>query len=278
MTKMAESQSANFKKTQNEIISFTSEFVEKEIGNLKKIKEESIKKIKNSAEKVKKMLINDQEELRLNIRLIYDENRQLIKQRVSDMQKIDTELKTITSTQTEILNTLNYTKEELVTMKNFQECLLESTKILFSLLKQDEKDRENLQLTAYSEHRSKSLTKHKPQVTLRPECLSCSGQASSVYSAFKIACLNYTPSDILFNNRHFPRISLIKLLGEYIFHIKEYPYYNPTITDSKASGRDESFLKLNSKTPKLSARYLLNNSSSRISELESSLVLRKNKG
>lgn len=276
MTRIAESKTDNLKKTQNEIMSFTSEFVEKEVENLKNIKEESIKKIKKSAEKVKKMLINDQEELRLNIKLIYDENRQLIKQRVNDMQKIENELKTITGTQLEILNTFNYTKEELNSLKNFQEGLLESTKILFYLLKQDEKDRENLQLTAYSEHRSKSLTKHKPQVTLRPECLSCSGQASSVYSAFKMACLNYTPSEIIFNNKHFPRTSLIKLLGEYISHIKEYPYYTPTITESKASGRDESFLKLNSKTPKIPGRYLLNNSSSRISELESSII-RKNK-
>ena len=272
-TRVAEKNSKKLKKTQEKLIKFSTDFIQNEIKKLKIAKKEALDKIEQSAETVRNMMINDQEELRINIRLIYDENKYLMKQRNTDMMKVDNEVKQLNSVQLDQSNDIRYLKEELQSIKNFQDCLLESSKILFNLLKQDEKDRENLQLTGLGE--SKSHSKVRPTLTLRPECLSCSGQASSVYSAFKLACINYLPSEVEHKSKLLPRKTLIRVLGEYLSHIHEFPYFTPTLLESKLTAvNEENFLKSSSKTPKISSRYLLNNSTSRITDLDSSILKR----
>jgi len=41
----------------------------------------------------------------------------------------------------------------------------------------------------------------KNVMQLDPKCLSCSGQGSSLISTFKLACLAYTPSPVIFRSK-----------------------------------------------------------------------------
>lgn len=93
--------------------------------------------------------------------------------------------------------------------RGLAECLIS----LQTLLVQDEKDRENIQLTGYREaNRSGS----KPVISLNQDCLSCSGQTQPYLTAFKIACLNYAPSLVRFRGNLLPRIQVIEQVGSLV--------------------------------------------------------------
>ena len=93
--------------------------------------------------------------------------------------------------------------------RGLAECLIS----LQTLLAQDEKDRENIQLTGYREaNRSGS----KPVISLNQDCLSCSGQTQPYLTAFKIACLNYAPSLVRFRGNLLPRIQVIEQVGSLV--------------------------------------------------------------
>jgi hypothetical protein len=93
--------------------------------------------------------------------------------------------------------------------RGLAECLI----FLQTLLVQDEKDRENIQLTGYREaNRSGS----KPVISLNQDCLSCSGQTQPYLTAFKIACLNYAPSLVRFRGNLLPRIQVIEQVGSLV--------------------------------------------------------------
>ena len=51
----------------------------------------------------------------------------------------------------------------------------------------------------------------KPILTLDKRCLSCSGQASAVVSAYKVACLAYAPSKVQYGYSVYDRKSLLKV-------------------------------------------------------------------
>lgn len=45
----------------------------------------------------------------------------------------------------------------------------------------------------------------KSVLALDPKCLSCSGQNSTLISTFKMACLAYAPTPVVFRNVEFTR-------------------------------------------------------------------------
>ena len=91
--------------------------------------------------------------------------------------------------------------------KNFSN-IIECLKILNVLCKQDESDRESIALMGYKESKNKGQT--KPIISLDKQCLTCTGQASVVITAFKIACLAYTPSSVTYKENTFSRKELLE--------------------------------------------------------------------
>ncbi|OMJ66946.1 hypothetical protein SteCoe_36034 [Stentor coeruleus] len=92
--------------------------------------------------------------------------------------------------------------------------LVEFCKVLHTILTQEEEDRENLSLLGFSETNAKLIP--KPYLSLKPECMSCSGSNTLVTSAFKMACINYNPSPVKYNLRSFSRKQIIQTLGTFL--------------------------------------------------------------
>lgn len=265
----------DFNKLQEDMRKDIEKFIYNQISDLYKHKDESVEELNNLTNQIKADIRKDQQELRLNMKLIDDENKQLIRQRALDVQKFDAETSSIRSIVDKHIKDIASMKEDITSLQNLTNGFEVVLQIIFSLISQDEEDRRGIHLIGMAENKQKLGSKSKPVVSLKPECLSCTGQASSAYSAFKIACLNYYPSDVQFNRKFYSRASLIMLLGDYSNHFRELPYYIPVTKESKFSQREDSFLRT-SKTPKISARFLLNNSTSRItSDLESSSIMRR---
>ena len=107
-------------------------------------------------------------------------------------------------------------EQALTVLKEACRGLAESLVAIQTLFAQDEKDRENIQLSGYREaHRSGS----KPVISLNSDCLSCSGQTQPYLAAFKIACLNYTPSLVRFRGSLLPRIQVIDQVGSLVQNV-----------------------------------------------------------
>ena len=83
--------------------------------------------------------------------------------------------------------------------------LIDYSKVSLALQSQDEVDRESIALMGYQKKKKSSV------VSIDKRCLSCTGQASAVLVAFKIACLAYEPSAVFFQDRKYTRKELLKL-------------------------------------------------------------------
>lgn len=92
--------------------------------------------------------------------------------------------------------------------------LVEFNKVMHIILAQEEEDREGLSLIGFTDNSSKSL--QKQYLSLKPECMSCSGANTLVTSAFKMACINYNPSPVKYNMKVFTRKQIIQVLGNFI--------------------------------------------------------------
>jgi hypothetical protein len=90
--------------------------------------------------------------------------------------------------------------------------IVEFCRVVHSILAQEEEDRENLSLIGISENKQSN----KGYLSLKTECMSCSGNNTVVMSAFKMACINYNPSPIKYSLKTFTRKQLINLLGTFI--------------------------------------------------------------
>jgi hypothetical protein len=86
--------------------------------------------------------------------------------------------------------------------RNF-ELIVDYCKIWMALQNQDEIDRESISLMGYKSKKKSSV------ISVDKRCLSCAGQTSSVLSAFKMACLAYEPSQVIYQNRTFTRKQLL---------------------------------------------------------------------
>lgn len=94
--------------------------------------------------------------------------------------------------------------------------ITEFLKIGIILQYQDEIDRESIALIGYKESKSHLKNKPgtsfgKPSISLDKQCISCSGQVNMITSAFKIACLAYTPSPVNYKENTYQRLELLEL-------------------------------------------------------------------
>jgi len=60
-----------------------------------------------------------------------------------------------------------------------------------------------------------------PVMTIDKRCLSCSGNASTVLAGFKLACLSYAPSPVVYRDMPHSRSELIKLRMDLLAQAKE---------------------------------------------------------
>jgi len=60
-----------------------------------------------------------------------------------------------------------------------------------------------------------------PVMTIDKRCLSCSGNTATVLAGFKLACLQYAPSPVLYRDVPHSRTELIRLRMELIKQAKD---------------------------------------------------------
>ncbi|CAG9331176.1 unnamed protein product [Blepharisma stoltei] len=119
-------------------------------------------------------------------------------------------------------------EEKYESLRKVVELLVEYSKICISLQSQDEIDRDSISLLAYKDTKQRpgSRTQSRaanarPVVSIDKQCQSCAGQSSIVMNAFKMACLAYTPSLVLYGGSQFNRKELIDIQKKIIEGIWE---------------------------------------------------------
>jgi hypothetical protein len=93
--------------------------------------------------------------------------------------------------------------------------LLVDTKIQQVMEESDELDKSAITLYGFSDQSASNFKSGIGQgskvVSVDRNCFNCSPQPNLVLKAFKMACLNYKPSDILWNNKEYSRMQILKL-------------------------------------------------------------------
>ena len=78
------------------------------------------------------------------------------------------------------------------------------------LFKQDEIDRKSISLVGYKNNETKkSKILNKPVVSLEKNCTACINNAGIILPAFKMACLAYNSSPILYKSEYIGRLDLL---------------------------------------------------------------------
>jgi chromosome segregation ATPase len=70
-----------------------------------------------------------------------------------------------------------------------------------------------------------------PVVSVDQRCLSCSGQAATVMAGFKVACLQYAPGPVMYQNRTFERKDLLGLRQQLLDQANEALQHGPMGSD-----------------------------------------------
>ncbi|OMJ87984.1 hypothetical protein SteCoe_10136 [Stentor coeruleus] len=182
---------------------------------LKDIKEDVEKKHKIVLECVEKVA-NDAhknlKELELIINQALAECTSAITMRKRDQSDFTIEIKGLHQKAEGIEGQYGAINERMDMINRSMDYITESIRIMNALSKQDEIDRESIALMGYKEGKEGKYGKiSKPVVSIEKQCLSCTGQSSVVITAFKIACLAYSPSCVNFRNITFTRKDLIDI-------------------------------------------------------------------
>jgi hypothetical protein len=168
-------------------------------------------RLENFISQVSSQQSNFEAGLHTNLDLMQEEIKQIIMR--NKQEKVDlirqialyhSEFKSSSSCFERLESLVNGLNETVV---SFAEVL----KIVHLLTSQEEEDRQSLQLLGYSESKSQ-----KPYISLKSDCMSCSGQNPTILTAFKMACLNYAPSGIKYKHRTYSRKQLITVLGSLV--------------------------------------------------------------
>ena len=144
-------------------------------------------------------------ELELHIQQAIFECNSASAQRKRDHVDYANQFKHVKSGFDEISQSQKDFNERLESFNKIIDSFIEFERIGVALQGQDEQDRESIFLMG------SKLSKKNKVVSLDKRCLSCAGQSSSVISAFKVACLAYEPSQVLFQERKFTRKHLIRV-------------------------------------------------------------------
>ncbi|CAG9321595.1 unnamed protein product [Blepharisma stoltei] len=153
-------------------------------------------------------------EIDSNFDLFNSEFKIMLKERKQDRYDIQ---KMISQTQQESRDREKLMATIISQVENISELvasLSEFCRVMHTLILQDEEDRQSIQLTGYSDSSTPRLS--KGVVSLKPECITCTGQNPLLLNAFKLACLNYSPTPVKYRYRTYNRRQLIQIMGSFL--------------------------------------------------------------
>lgn len=87
--------------------------------------------------------------------------------------------------------------------------LLTAEEIDIRLYAQDDVDRQMTTLYGINEEMGSNDLKSQSVIQVNKNCMQCSGNASFIKKAFKLACLSYQSSKVTFQNQEFTREELL---------------------------------------------------------------------
>lgn len=188
------------------------------IGKTRKDLQESIDNahgyMKNYIENTKNLLMT----IEYQVSAAVNEVNASSAQRKRDKNDNKSEFMNLNLTAESILKQIDNFKKTFESVGRSINLITEYLRINISLQFQDELDRESIALIGYKEGkqghsrgRSGTSLGQKPSVSLDKQCISCSGQVNLITSAFKIACLAYTPSLVNFRDSMYQRTELLEI-------------------------------------------------------------------
>ena len=190
----AQIQDATNEQKFDEIAAFRKDF-EDEMEGLQAGFDTQLEKMDNVERKMaknQKEYENAQEMLQVNLRKMIKEKRIFNEKVDANNDKVDRF--------DGIIDTL---KGTLLRYGSAINRLLISNEIDISLYAQDDIDRHNVYLYGINEKQIQG--EDKSPITVNNNCVQCSGNAQFVKKAFKMACLNYSSSKVVFNKKEYGR-------------------------------------------------------------------------
>lgn len=165
-----------------------------------------------TSESVNTTLSQFSQDLTSNFSLIHNEIKQLIQKNKQSRVDVSKTLADFSKDLREREKIIERVDQQFSNVSELLANIVEFCRVLHSILAQEEEDRENLNLIGISE----TKPAQKGYLSLKTECISCSGNNTVVMSAFKMACINYNPSPIKYCLKNFTRKQLIHVLGTFI--------------------------------------------------------------
>ncbi|OMJ77627.1 hypothetical protein SteCoe_22753 [Stentor coeruleus] len=235
---------------------------------LQQTREEITNMMASVTQALKRQVVESEKEFSTTVKILGEESKQLAKQRLKDLSDVYTFIDKSLEPINEKLSKYDSIDMRISKVQESVSNVLEGEKIIYELIAQDEQDRRGIQLMGYSENHQKikNTPRNRLTVSLKPECLSCTGENPLIYSAFKMACLNYNPSEVKYNFRLYPRKSLIEKLGEFLISLSEdTPCAAITERLKPYIIADESAVRIKShQRTRTASRYILDISSSKM--------------
>jgi hypothetical protein len=151
------------------------------------------------------------QELRAYVETIQTELESALRQHKRDRAEWNSKVNTFEAMLSAAGEEINKRTEDVQHISQLLACIVEFDLISNSLMLKDELDREAIQLTGYRDFNKPESSKQV--VSMSPDCVSCSGHAAGLISAFKMACLSYSPSQMTYRHRKFSRQQLIVIQG-----------------------------------------------------------------
>ena len=204
---------------------------------------EEVKNIMKSCLEAMKLKVEEaHKEFSSTVLILNEEIKLNSKLRLKDLSDVQSYLNENIEKINERIVKLDNNDSKIVKLNEIVLAMMENEKVIFELIAQDEEDRKNLQLMGYAEGKTKKIGS-KLSVSLKPECLSCTGENPLIYSAFKMACLSYNPSDLKYNSNLFTRKALIDKLGEMVYgkwSSDDFERIRSSLPNDYSSGRIKS--------------------------------------
>ncbi|CAG9313257.1 unnamed protein product [Blepharisma stoltei] len=189
------------------------------IEKLSENKSELTELINLSVSKLSESISNQQKDYQTGFSMLHSEINLMMKKRTKDAVDINNEIQKLRQDLSGRDSAFSKLDQKILTLSILLSALIEFSKVLHQLVFQDEEDREAIHLSGYSDSSQKPKTpstKSRQIVSLKPECVSCTGQNPILLSAFKMACLNYSPSNIKYRNHSYSRKQLISMVGNFL--------------------------------------------------------------
>jgi hypothetical protein len=180
-------------------------------------------------------------EFRTSNLIFSEEIHHLLKLRSKEITELQCKHESLSNYHNTLSEKVKDLEQDLDHLKKTINKSIKCLQMTFELMNQDEIDRQSLHLAGFLDKKEqKSPQKSKISASLKPECLSCSGNSLLLFSAFKLACLNYYPSEVNFEGETFSRPGLLSRLQWLLKHVwdsSEAIFTEDSIFRAKSTGK-----------------------------------------